>query len=278
MNIVDTTLRDGEQKAGVAFNVCDKVKIAKLLDYIGVAQIEAGTPSMGGVERKSIEKIVELHLQARISAWNRMNHLDIQASIECGVDIIHISIPASDLHIYYKFNQTRQWVMEQMESCIDYARERNLEVHIGLEDASRADIDFILEICRKAQKAGASRIRYADTVGILTPSKVYQDIQTICEHIEVPVGIHAHNDFGMAVANSLASVRAGVTFVDTTIGGFGERSGNCNLLHMLKAAIVQGQGTKKEEASLQKLLKVQDEILRIFHNHSSNSFNTVAFA
>ncbi|WP_218070357.1 hypothetical protein [Desulfuribacillus alkaliarsenatis] len=278
MYIVDTTLRDGEQQAGIALNVEEKSKIATLLDYIGVRQIEAGTPAIGGIEVESIKNIVNLGLKSKIATWNRMNINDIQASVECGVDIIHISVPASDLHIQEKLKKNRTWVKEQMKKCIDYARKKGFEIHVGLEDASRADLGFLLELCIIAKQLGASRVRYADTVGVLTTKKAYEDIFYLNHQIDIPLAIHTHNDFGMAVANSLASVRAGVKYVDCTIGGVGERTGNCNLLHLLQAYDMQMKHDRKIKETLKRLGDVQDEIMNIFYNRKLSSSKTFSLA
>ncbi len=300
VQIVDTTLRDGEQRAGIALNVSDKVMIAKMLDYIGVNQIEAGTPVMGGSERKAIESIVGLRLHSKISAWNRMQIKDIEASIACGVDIVHISVPSSDLHISQKLNQTRNWVLDRMKMCIEFAVSHQKTVHIGLEDASRAEMEFLLKISAAAHKTGAKRIRYADTVGILTPSKAYEDLHRLTDAVDTEWGIHVHNDFGMAVANSLAAIHAGVQFVDCTVGGVGERAGNCNVKYLLTALRQTGYSTnvnmsaedtriieddkggcgeeKSIEAIYRRLRDAEEEILNIFYNRFSSSGKTFSFA
>jgi len=228
IKIVDTTLRDGEQKAGIALKIEDKIEIAKILDSIGTYQIEAGIPSMGGEEKKSLQKIMELNLKSKVSAWNRMNIDDIKHSVECGVDIIHITVPSSDIHINSKLKKSRNWVIYNMKRCVSYAKENNFEVTLGFEDASRADLGFLVELSKTALEEGASRVRYADTVGILYPAKIYEEIKLIKEKVDIDIEIHAHNDFGMAIANSIAAVKAGSEYVDCTFGGIGERAGNCN--------------------------------------------------
>ncbi len=278
LQIVDTTLRDGEQKAGIALNSCEKIAIAKILDYIGVDQIEAGTPVMGGTERAAIEQIVELGLKSRISAWNRLHPRDIQTSIDCGVDIVHISVPASDLHIFQKLNQSRPWVIDKMKFCIDLAVSQDTVVHIGLEDASRADMEFLLELSRIAKCEGAERVRYADTVGVLTPTKTFFDLGRLTKSIPLEWGIHVHNDFGMAVANTLAGIEAGVEYVDCTIGGVGERTGNCNLSNLLIALKQTMRYSKPVKAVHRRLIETEEEILDIFYNRRSISAKTLSFA
>lgn len=234
--IVDTTLRDGEQKAGLAFGVSDKIQIAKLLDKVGVYQIEAGIPAMGGDEKRSIKKIVSLGLKSKISTWNRMNIKDIKHSMDCNPDIIHITVPSSDMQIKTKFNKDREFIIENMKKCINYAVEKGFAVSVGLEDASRADFNFLQSLIQTAINEGAQRIRYADTVGIFHRERVYEEIKRLKNNFDIPLEIHAHNDLGMAVSNSISAVKAGVEFVDCTIAGIGERAGNCSLLEFMMAA------------------------------------------
>ncbi len=236
IRIVDTTLRDGEQSAGIALSVDEKVEIAKALNALGIYQIEAGIPAMGGQEMKSIMKIVELGLKSRISVWNRMNIADIKESMSCGKVIIHICVPASDIQLQHKLNKDRNWVIQNMKKCICLAKEKEFEVVVGIEDASRADLDFVKEIVGNAKNEGAERIRYADTIGILHRKKTFDDITALEKSAEMDFEIHAHNDLGMAVSNSIAAVSAGAKYVDTTIGGIGKRAGNCSFTKFIQAA------------------------------------------
>ncbi|BAH06681.1 hypothetical protein CKR_1630 [Clostridium kluyveri NBRC 12016] len=234
VNIVDTTLRDGEQKACVALGIKEKVEIAKIINDMGITQIEAGIASMGGDEKASIKKIVNLNLNSKISSWNRMNIDDINHSIDCGVDIIHISIPSSDLQIKSKLGKDRNWVVNTIKKCIDYTLGKGYEISVGLEDASRADINFLVELCETVFQMGVERVRYADTVGILYPGKIFYHINKLRQEVPVEVEVHTHNDFGMALANSLAAVEAGAAFVDCTVTGIGERAGNCDFVKFAK--------------------------------------------
>ena len=233
--IVDTTLRDGEQMAGVELGFNDKIEFAKIIDATGVYQIEAGTPAMGGEEKKSIEKLMQLGLKSKIAAWNRMNLRDIDHSMDCRVDIIHISVPVSEIQINWKLGKDRMWVTEQMRRSIYYAKEKGFEVVVGFEDASRASFDFLIKLCKEVKILGVERIRYADTVGILYPDKTFKEISEIKQKVDISIEFHGHNDFGMAVANSVAAVMAGADFVDSTFGGIGERAGNCNYVKLIKA-------------------------------------------
>ena len=234
IHIVDTTLRDGEQQAGMALGTKEKVRIARLLDHMGVYQIEAGIPAMGGMEKESIATIVGLRLSSKISAWNRLNIGDIDHSIDCGVQMIHITAPSSDIQIT-KMQKDRAWVIENLKECILHARVHGSEVSVGLEDASRADFAFLLQLISTASREGAERVRYADTVGILHPRRIFAEIREIRNHTDIDIEIHAHNDLGMAVANSISAVQAGAKYVDCTIGGIGERAGNCNYQQFIRA-------------------------------------------
>lgn len=233
--IDDTTLRDGEQTAGVVFANAEKIQIAKLLSEIGVHQIEVGIPAMGGDEKEAIKAIVDLNLPTSILAWNRAVTSDIDASLSCGVDTIAISISASDIHIQTKLQRDRQWVLDSIKESVDYAKKHNLYVSVNAEDASRADPEFLMEFARTAKSAGADRLRYCDTLGILDPFETYHRIKALIEEVGIEIEMHTHNDLGMATANALAGIRAGATFVNVTVNGLGERAGNAALEEVVMA-------------------------------------------
>lgn len=235
ITIVDTTLRDGEQTAGVVFANHEKVRIAKFLDEIGVHQLEVGIPVMGGDEMEAIKRIVKSGLKASIMGWNRPVIRDLEASLECGVDAVAISISTSDIHIKYKLGTSREWVLENMVKAVEFAKKHDLYVSVNAEDASRSDMDFLIRFARAARDAGADRLRYCDTVGILEPFTTYRNIRTILEHVNMDIEMHMHNDFGMATANSLAGVLAGATHVGVTVIGLGERAGNAALEQVVMA-------------------------------------------
>lgn len=235
IKIDDTTLRDGEQTAGVVFANEEKIQIAKMLDQIGVHQIEAGIPTMGGDEKEAIKKIASLGLNCSILGWNRAVKSDIDDSIECGVDSVAISISASDIHIEHKLRKSREWVLESIKSSVDYAKSFNLYVSVNAEDASRADMEFLLQFARTARDAGADRLRYCDTLGILDPFETFMKVKTIIDIVGIDVEMHTHNDFGMAIANAIAGIKAGAIYVNTTINGLGERAGNAAFEELIMA-------------------------------------------
>ncbi|HWI55104.1 MAG TPA: homocitrate synthase [Desulfobacteria bacterium] len=235
IKIVDTTLRDGEQTAGVVFANKEKVRIARFLDEVGVHQIEAGVPVMGGDEKKAIKDIVRLGLKASIMGWNRAVISDIQHSIDCGVDAVAISISTSDIHIIHKLQTSREWVMESMVKAVEFAKKEGMYISVNAEDASRSDMDFLVQFADEAKKAGADRIRYCDTVGILDPFATFERIKTIQERVGIDIEMHTHNDFGMATANALAGIKAGANYVGVTVLGLGERAGNAALEEVVMA-------------------------------------------
>jgi homocitrate synthase NifV len=229
VSIVDTTLRDGEQTAGVVFSNAEKIRIAKYLDEMGVDQIEAGIPVMGGDEYKCIREIVKMGLSSSIMAWNRAVINDIKKSVECGVDAVAVSISASDIHIEYKLQTTRQDVLNRMADAVKYAKDQGLYVSVNAEDASRANMDFLVEFALIAKHCGADRLRFCDTVGILDPLTTFRKINTLIDAVGIDIEMHTHNDFGLATANSLAGVYAGAKYVGVTVNGLGERAGNASL-------------------------------------------------
>jgi len=226
IKIDDTTLRDGEQTAGVVFANDEKIHIAKMLDKIGVHQIESGIPAMGGDEKDAIKKIAGLGLNCSVLAWNRPVKSDIEASVECGVDAVALSISTSDIHIEHKLRKSREWVLETMKSGVDFAKSHNLYVSVNAEDASRSDMEFLLQFARTARDAGADRLRYCDTLGILDPFETFMRVKNVIDIIGIEMEMHTHNDFGMAIANAIAGIKAGAIYVNTTINGLGERAGN----------------------------------------------------
>lgn len=227
--LVDTTLRDGEQTAGVVFSNREKLRIAKMLDNLGVHQIEAGIPVMGGDEKQVIQEIAGYNLQASIMAWNRANIEDVKHSLECGVDAVAISISTSDIHINHKLRTSREWVMENMIKTVEFAKNAGVYISVNGEDASRSDFAFLVKFMKEARAAGADRFRFCDTVGVLEPFKTYEVISRLIEATGMEIEMHTHNDFGMATANALAGVKAGARFIGVTVNGLGERAGNAAL-------------------------------------------------
>lgn len=233
--IDDTTLRDGEQTAGVVFANDEKVHIAKMLDLIGVHQIEAGIPAMGGDEKLAIREIASLGLKASVMGWNRAVISDVKHSLDCGVDAVALSISSSDIHIKHKLGKDRSWVLDSIRDSVKFAKDHDLYVSVNAEDASRSDPDFLVEFASAAKQAGADRLRYCDTVGILDPLQFYKRIKALKDQVEIDIEMHTHNDFGMATANAIAGLEAGANYVNTTVNGLGERAGNASMEELVMA-------------------------------------------
>jgi homocitrate synthase NifV len=231
--IVDTTLRDGEQTAGVVFSNEEKIQIARYLDQIGIDQLEVGIPVMGGAEKESITEIVRMGLKASIMAWNRAVISDIKESLDCGVDAVAISIPTSDIHIEHKLQTTREDVLMRMADAVKFAKDNNLYVSVNAEDASRSNMEYLTEFALTAKHAGANRLRFCDTVGTLTPLTTFRFIKTLRDATGLDIEMHTHNDFGMATANSLSGIYAGANYVGVTVNGLGERAGNSCLQEVI---------------------------------------------
>lgn len=228
--IDDTTLRDGEQTAGVVFSRSEKIAIARMLDSMGVHELECGIPAMGEDERDSIRALVEMGLGARLITWNRAVPGDIQASIDCGIGAVDISLSVSDIMIERKLRKSRGWVKDQLKSALGFAKRHGLYVSVGGEDASRADVGFLLELMSIARDEGGDRFRFCDTLGILDPFAMHDKVSSLRQGVpELEIEVHTHNDLGMATANAIAGIRAGARYVNTTVNGLGERAGNAPL-------------------------------------------------
>ncbi|MBV7273720.1 homocitrate synthase [Clostridiaceae bacterium UIB06] len=227
--IVDTTLRDGEQSAGIVFSEEEKINMATNLDRAGVRWIEAGTPAMGKKEQKTMKLLLKLPLQATLIAWNRAQLEDIQKSIACGFSCIHVSLPISDLNISYKFKKDREWVIQKLKTALQLIKSYGCSIIVGAEDASRADPEFFLRFADTAAEFGAMRIRFSDTVGCLDPFVTFDSLKDLVNRCSIPIEFHGHNDFGMATANTLSAFQAGAKFASTTLSGIGERAGNASL-------------------------------------------------
>lgn len=234
LRILDTTLRDGEQTPGVLITSNEKLKIALKLDELGVDVIEAGSAITSNDEQKSIKSITENNLNAEICSFARPLKIDIDTAIDCGVDSIHLVIPSSDLHIQQKLRKSREEVEKMAVDATEYAKSHGLIVELSTEDATRTSVDDLRQLYTKCIDAGCDRICACDTIGLLTPERSYEFYSQLST-LDVPLSVHCHNDFGLAVANTLAALRAGATQAHVTINGLGERAGNASCEELIMA-------------------------------------------
>ncbi len=226
---MDTTLRDGEQTPGVALSCEEKLAIACKLDELGVSIIEAGSAITSEGERQAIRGVTAEGLDAEICSYCRIMQQDVDYALECDVDSIHLVAPVSDLHIEVKLKKDRETVKQMAFDTIEYAKDHGLIVELSGEDASRADLDFLRDLYQEGVRTGADRVCFCDTVGLLVPERTTDIFKNLSSSLDVPVAVHCHDDFGLAVSNTVAALKAGAREAHMTINGIGERAGNTAL-------------------------------------------------
>ncbi len=234
--IWDETMRDGEQTPGVAFSPEEKLQIATLLDDMGVPIMDVGIPVVSKEEARGVKTIAHAGLDATILAAARAVRKDVEACVECEVDEVSIFIACSDLHLKYKLNMTREQVLQAAVQETEYAKAHGLKVSFVTEDTFRADLDYVVQLYNACIEAGATRAVICDTVGVMTPVGIRWFVDQVRPRLRpVQLSFHGHNDFGLAVANSLAAVEAGVEVPHTCVNGLGERSGNASFEELVMA-------------------------------------------
>ncbi len=227
VQLLDTTLRDGEQAPGVSLTPGEKADIARELDAAGVSVIEAGSACTGPGEQRAIDRVTDLDLDATVTSFARGVAHDIDLALDVDVDGVNLVVPASDRHVVEKVGTTREDVLDTTAELVEYAADHDLWVEVIGEDGSRADVDFLEDLARVSHDAGADRFAFADTVGHTSPEHAHETVARLAEI--GPVSTHTHDDLGLAVTNTLASVAAGADLVHATVNGIGERAGNVAL-------------------------------------------------
>ncbi|MCW4002919.1 MAG: 2-isopropylmalate synthase [Candidatus Bathyarchaeota archaeon] len=235
IRIFDTTLRDGEQTPGVSLTAEDKIEIARQLSKLGVDVIEAGFPSSSEGEKKVVKEIAHAGLTSKICGLSRATKADIDAAIDCDLDLIHVFIPTSPVQMKYAVNLTPEQVLSATVDSIEYVKKHGIKCEFSPMDATRSELPFLKRVCKAAQDAGMDSLNVPDTVGIMIPKTTSKLIEEIKKVVTVPISIHCHDDFGLAVANSLAAVEAGASQVHVAVNGLGERAGNASLEEVVMA-------------------------------------------
>jgi len=247
VHIFDTTLRDGEQSPGFSMNTEEKIRLARQLAALNVDVIEAGFPIASRGDLEAVKKVAQEVRTVPIAALARAKKQDVDAAVEAlkpaASSRLHVFLATSDLHLRVKLNMTREQALEAITSMIRHGRQHVGEVEFSAEDAGRTDIGFLCQVCRAAVDAGATVLNLPDTVGYAVPEEYGAMFTKVREYLGDPDGItlsaHCHDDLGMAVANSLAAVRAGVRQIECTINGIGERAGNASLEEVVVALAVR---------------------------------------
>ena len=241
--IFDTTLRDGEQSPGCSMNLSEKVTLARQLEKLGVDIIEAGFPIASEGDLESVKAISHAVREPVICALSRTSTGDIEHALEALAPAarprVHVFIATSDIHLEHKLRMKREKVIEEVDRAVRQARQYVDDVEFSAEDATRSDWDFLVEVFDTAVAAGASTLNVPDTVGYTTPQEYHELITFLRKHVEnadrLTFSLHCHNDLGLAVANSLAAIRAGARQVECTVNGIGERAGNTAMEEVVMA-------------------------------------------
>jgi 2-isopropylmalate synthase len=235
VRIFDTTLRDGEQTPGVSITPEQKVQIAIKLDELGIDAIEVGFPVVSHGETIAIKNITKQGLKAEICGLARTIKSDLDAAINCDLTYVHTFIATSDIHMQFKLKMDREQVLEKAVWAVEYAKKHGLEVEFSAEDATRSDRAFLNQVFMAVANVGVDRLDIPDTVGYATPQYIEQLVKDVKAYTRLPISMHCHDDFGLAVANSLSGINAGADCAHVTINGLGERAGNASLEEFVMA-------------------------------------------
>ncbi|WP_456478314.1 2-isopropylmalate synthase [Geoglobus ahangari] len=233
VKVFDTTLRDGEQTPGISFPLSYKIQIAKQLDKLGVDIIEAGFPAATQGEFDAVKEIASLGLDSKVCGLARLVKHDIDRAIQADVDMVHIFISTSKIQIEHTVKKSREEIVEMAVEGVEYIKSHGVECMFSAMDATRTEVEYLKTIYKAVEEAGVDIINVPDTVGVATPFTMYELIRELREHLKVPIDVHCHNDFGLAVANTYAAVKAGADEVQVTVNGIGERAGNASLAEVV---------------------------------------------
>ncbi|MCF7876282.1 2-isopropylmalate synthase, partial [Candidatus Bipolaricaulota bacterium] len=228
IEIFDTTLRDGEQTPGLGFSLDEKLEIAKQLDRLGVSVIEAGFPASSEEEKNSVAEIAG-QVDTSVCGLARIKGKDLEPAFASGVDIVHLFASTSKIQMEKSMKMTEEEVLRQSEKTVRAVKEEDKRCLFSPMDATRTDPEYLLEISRAVKEAGADMINLPDTVGVGWPDGIQDMVEKVKNAVDIPLSVHCHNDYGLALANSLAGVRAGAEQVQATVNGLGERAGNASL-------------------------------------------------
>ena len=228
--LIDTTLRDGEQMAGIGLTGKERIAIAGMIAQTGIAEMEIGIPVMGDSEIENINDIVREYAGlSRFTVWCRCCENDLDAARRCNVGAIHISLPVSQLHMQI-VEMPAEIVLNKITAFVQQVKKEFEFVSLGFQDVARADEEFIIQCIFRAKEAGVNRVRLADTVGLLEPFRTFEIFSRLASRVHgLDLGFHAHNDLGLATANTIAAIRGGARCADVTVNGIGERAGNAAL-------------------------------------------------
>lgn len=236
LEILDTTLREGEQTPYVNFTVDEKVEIAQMLDRVGVDMIEAGDPSVSPNVARAIERIASLDLRAEIVAHSTATRSGIDRAKACGADRVAVFYATSRIHLDSKLHKSEKEALAIIQEHVCYAKSLGLNVRYTPEDATRTDFDYLVDVCNTAIKAGADRISFADTLGIMQPHTMFERVERLRKKLlPCRIDLHCHDDYGLALANAMAGIRAGANCIHTTVNGMGERTGIPDLAETILA-------------------------------------------
>ncbi len=267
--ICDTTLRDGRQMPHFYPSIDECVEIAHILNEIGVEQLEMFSPNYNPKDKALAERLYDEGLIDRVMFWHRALKGDLEKTISMipEVKAVALSMPTSKVHLKLKIRRTPKEVIETVIETIDYAKDHGLYVSVNAEESTGTELYYLLQFAKAAKDHKADRIRICDTLGRLTPSLTHETIKVIRKVAQIPIEFHAHNDMGLAVANTLAAFEEGAEWASTTIAGIGERAGNASLEQLLMALYKQ-YGIDKYK--IRQLKRACDLVVKAGYNMAIN--------